>query len=88
MVTIDINGISVSTNTSTISTLMTNDTFVIQSGDTTLAYFGYDTNTQSTKAEMDNLTVTNYLVTGYHRIQKWEEPDNNEARTGFFWVGE
>ena len=88
LVTIDINGINVSTNTSAISTMMTNDTFIIRSGDTNLAYFGYDKNTQSTKAEMDNLTVTNYLVTGYHRIQTWEEPDMNEPRTGFFWIGE
>lgn len=86
LVTIDINGINVSTNDSAISTLMTNDTFIIRSGDTNLAYFGYDPDTNSTKAEMDNLTVTNYLVTGYHRIQKWETPDN-ERRTGFFWIG-
>lgn len=86
LVTIDINGINVSTNDSAISTLMTNDKFVIKSGDTTLAYFGYDTETNSTKAEMDNLTVTNYLVTGYHRIQKWETQDY-EKRTGFFWIG-
>ena len=43
---------------------------------------------KSTKAEMNNLTVTNYLVTGYHRIQTWKEPDMNEPRTGFFWIGE
>lgn len=86
LVTIDINGINVSTNDSAISTLMTNDTFIIKSGDTNLAYFGYDPDTNSTKAEMDNLTVTNYLVTGYHRIQKWETPDY-ERRTGFFWIG-
>lgn len=86
LVTIDINGINVSTNTSAISTLMTNEKFVIKSGDTTLAYFGYDDDIKSTKAEMDNLTVTNYLVTGYHRIEKYEA--DGEQRTGFFWIGE
>lgn len=85
LVTIDINGINVSTNSSAISTLMTNDKFIIKSGETTLAYFGYDDEINSTKAEMDNLTVTNYLVAGYHRIEKFEI--NGEKRTGFFYIG-
>lgn len=83
LVTIDINGINVSTDLSAISTLMTNEKFVIKSGDTTLAFFGYDVDTNSTKAEMDNLTVTNYFVAGYHRVEKMR--DGN--RTGWFYIG-
>lgn len=86
LVTIDIDGIKVSTNTSAIETMMTNDTFIIKSGDTYLAYFGYDNDDGITKAQMDNLTVTNFLVTGYHRIQQWETQDGEE-RTGVFWIG-
>lgn len=86
LVTIDINGIHVATNLSEIETLMTNDKFVIKSGDTTLAYFGYDSDIGSTKAEMDNLTVTNYFITGYHRIEKFDI--DNEQRTGVFYIGE
>ena len=85
LVTIDINGINVSTNTSTISTLMTNEKFVIKSGDTTLAYFGYDETTDSTKAEMDNLTIQKYFVSGYHRREKFDI--NGEQRTGEFYIG-
>lgn len=85
LVTIDINGINVSTNQSAISTLITNEKFIIKSGDTNLAYFGYDDNTGSTKAEMDNLTVTNYFISGYHRTEKMEV--NGEYRTGVFYVG-
>jgi hypothetical protein len=85
LVTIDINGISVSTNTSAISTLITNEKFVIMSGNTPLAYFGYDEETNSTKAEMDNLTITNYLTAGHHRVEKM--PINGENRTGWFYIG-
>ena len=85
LVTIDINGINVSTSSSAISTLMTNEKFVIKSGETTLAYFGYDVDTNSTKAEMDNLTITNYLTAGYHRREKFDV--NNEHRTGEFYIG-
>lgn len=85
LVTIDINGINVSTNLSAISTLITNEKFIIKSGDTTLAFFGYDETTGSTKAEMDNLTVTNYFISGYHRTEKMEV--SGEHRTGVFYVG-
>ena len=86
LVTIDINGINVSTNLSAISTLITNEKFIIKSGDTTLAFFGYDETTGSTKAEMDNLTVTNYFISGYHRTEKMEV--SGEHRTGVFYIGE
>ena len=83
-VTIDNNGLNVSTDDSKISTSMTNDSFEIKdSGDTTLAYFGYDETEGISKAEMDNLTVTNYFITGVHRIEKFE----NNTRTGFFYIG-
>ena len=85
LVTIDINGINVSTNTSAIATLMTNEKFVIRSGDTILAFFGYDAEINSTKAEMDNLTVTNYFISGYHRTEKMNV--NGEKRTGQFFIG-
>lgn len=83
LVTIDINGIHVSTNISAISTIMTNDTFAIQSkGGTYLAYFGYDETEGTTIAKMDNLTVTNYFTAGCHREEKMS---NN--RTGWFYIG-
>ena len=84
LVTIDINGINVSTNASAIATLMTNDKFVIKSGDTTLAFFGYDSDENVTKAEMNNLTITKYLVAGWHRVEKFER--NGENRTGWFYL--
>ena len=87
LVTIDINGINVSSGTSEISTTMNNERFEIKSNSSIdpLAYFGYDEKTKSTKAEMSNLTVTNYFVTGHHRIEKFE-PDG-ERRTGIFFIG-
>lgn len=85
LVTININGIAVATNVSKVSTLITNNTFAIQSSDTNLAYFGYDEELGKSVSEMDNLTVTNYLTSGYHRTEKFE-PDG-ELRTGVFYVG-
>lgn len=86
LVTIDINGIHVATNQSEIETLMTNEQFVIKSGDIILAYFGYDNSIGSTKAEMDNLTVSTYFITGYHRFEKFDI--DGEQRTGVFYIGE
>ena len=85
LVNIDINGINVSTNSSAIQTLMTNEKFVIKSGNQTLAFFGYDTDTNSTKAEMDNLTVTNYFIAGVHRVETIRI--SGEERTGWFYIG-
>ena len=88
LVSIDINGINVSTNTSKISTIMTNSTFAIKdTSNTYLAYFGYDEVEGRSKAEMDNLTITNYLTTGAHRIEKYEDENTHEIRTGYFYVG-
>lgn len=84
--TLDDNGLSISTDTSKISTQITNNSFEIKdSGNNTLAFFGYDELEGISKAEMDNLTVTNYFVAGVHRIEKYEE--NFEERTGFFYIG-
>lgn len=85
-VTIDDNGLSVSTDTSKIKTTMTNNTFEItDSGDTKLAYFGYDENEGISKAEMDNLTVQNYFIAGVHRVETIRE--GGEDRTGYFYIG-
>lgn len=85
LVTININGISVATNVSKISTLITNNTFAIASSGTNLAYFGYDEEKGTSKAEMDNLTIHKYLTSGYHRTEKFEI--DGEKRTGIFYVG-
>lgn len=86
LVTIDINGIHVATNLSKIETEMTNNKFAIKDNSGTyLAYFGYDETEGRSKAEMDNLTVTNYFVAGYHRTEKFDI--DGEQRTGWFYVG-
>lgn len=88
LVTININGIQVSTNLSKVSTLITNDSFKIipvNNPDEPLAFFGYDEKEGRSKSEMDNLTVKNYLSAGYHRQEKFEL--DGEKRTGWFYVG-
>ena len=85
MVTIDDNGLNVSTDNSKISTSMTNEAFTINSSDKELAFFGYDRETNSTRAQMDNLTITNYLTMGNHRVEKFNR--DGEDRTGFFYIG-
>ena len=88
LVTININGIQVSTNLSKVSTLITNDSFKIipvNNPDEPLAFFGYDEKEGRSKSEMDNLTVKNYFVAGYHRQEKFEI--DGEKRTGWFYVG-
>lgn len=88
LVTIDINGIQVSTNLSKVSTLITNDSFKIipvNNPDEPLAFFGYDEKEGRSKSEMDNLTVKNYFVAGYHRQENFEI--DGEKRTGWFYVG-
>ena len=83
LVTIDINGISVATNTSAIQTLMANNKFEIQTkSGTPLAFIGYDEELGKTVARMDNLTVTNYLTAGYHRQEKMKDT----LETGWFYV--
>ena len=85
LVTIDINGISVSSNLSAISTLMSNDRFSINSKSGELFFVGYDYDLQKTVSRIDNLTVTNYFTAGYHRTEKFEV--DGEKRTGDFYVG-
>ena len=86
MVTIDINGISVATNTSAISTLLSNDRFSIKtkSGEE-LFFVGYDYDLQKTVSRIDNLTVTTYLTSGYHRTEG--VIIDGEYRSCDFYVG-
>lgn len=87
LVVIDIKGITVATNISKVSTIMTNNTFAIQNNaGTYLAYFGYDEQEGKSKAEMDNLTIKNYLTTGYHRTEGFVT-EEGEKRTGVFYIG-
>ena len=85
LITIDINGIEVATNLSKVSTLMANNKFAIQSGDTELTFIGYDENLGQSVSRMDNLTITNYFMAGMHRQQTFEI--NAEERTGWFYLG-
>ena len=88
LVTININGIQVSTNTSKINSVMQNDKFAIQnsSGDD-LIFIGYDEELGASVSRMDNLTVTTYFTAGYHRTEGFTDEETNEPRTGWFYVG-
>ena len=81
LVTIDIEGIKVATNESAISTLITNNSFVIKNYDEMLAQFNND------GAVLDNLTVRKYLTAGVHRREKFQDEETGEWRTGEFYVG-
>ena len=85
LVTIDVNGIEVSTNLSTVSTIMRNDRFAIKSGNTEAFYVGYDENLKKSVSRMNDLTITDYFTAGYHRQEKFEI--DGEQRTGWFYVG-
>ena len=85
LVTIDINGIAVSTNTSAIKAIMNNDRFAIKNGNTEAFYVGYDENLKKSVSRMNDLTITDYFTAGYHRQEKFEI--NGEQRTGWFYVG-
>lgn len=86
LVTIDINGISVSTNLSAISTLMSNDKFSINKNNGEELFFvGYDYDLQKTVSRIDNLTVTTYLTSGYHRTEG--VIIDGEYRSCDFYVG-
>lgn len=85
LVSIDIDGIHVSTNLSKIESVMTNNKFEVKDSATELVFVGYDETLGRSEARMDNLTVKNYLTAGYHRQEKFA-PDG-EKRTGWFYVG-
>ena len=85
LVSIDINGIHVSTNLSKIESIMTNNKFEVKDGATELVFIGYDETLGRSEARMDNLTVSNYFTAGYHRQEKFEP--SGEKRTGWFYVG-
>lgn len=77
-VTIDINGISVKAYDSVIETLTANDGFYILKNEEPIAYFTTE------GIGVDNLTVTQYLTMGNHRVEGYEE---NGKRTGWFYIG-
>ena len=81
LVTIDIDGIKVATNESAISTLITNNSFVIKNYDEMLAQFNND------GAVLDNLKVRKYFIAGSHRREKFQDEETGEWRTGEFHVG-
>ena len=86
LVTIDINGIQVATNTSKVVSVVQNNKFAIQDNSgNDLFFVGYDEEEGRSKAEMDNLTVKNYFIAGCHRVEKYEK--DGEWRTGWFYVG-
>ena len=88
LVTININGIQVSTNTSKVVSIMQNNKFAIQNtAGNDLIFVGYDEEEQRSKAEMDNLTVKNYFTVGWHRTEGFKDEETNENRTGWFYVG-
>lgn len=96
MVKIDETGLSVATNTSKITTTMTNNEFRVVANDdpsnpTKLAFIGYDENEHTSKSEMDNLTVKQYFVAGVHRTEALDLTDpatgNTEKRTSVFYTG-
>lgn len=77
-VTIDVNGISVKAYDSVIETLTANDGFYILKNEEPIAYFTTE------GIGVDNLTVTQYLTMGNHRVEGYEE---NGKRTGWFYIG-
>lgn len=86
LVTININGIQVATNTSKVSSIMQNNKFAIQDNlGNDLIFVGYDEKEGRSKAEMDNLTVKNYFTAGCHRVEEYKV--NGEKRTGWFYIG-
>ena len=84
LVTIDIEGVKVAKNTSKVSSLIANNQFAIKDSlGKNLTFIGYDEEEKKSKAEMDNLYVSNYFTAGYHRQEKMR----NLKRTGWFYVG-
>lgn len=86
-VTINDEGLNVSTSNSKISTTMSNNSFMIvpKGSDEPLAFFGYDETDQTSKAEMENITIKKYLISGYHRTEGVEI--DGEYRTCDFYIG-
>lgn len=77
-VTIDVNGISVQAYGSVIRTLTANEGFFILKNDEVYASFTTE------GIIVDNLTSTQYLTAGNHRIEGYED---NGKRTGWFYIG-
>lgn len=84
LVTIDVNGISVSYNDENFKALMTNKNFAVTDGINEIAFFGYDENLQKTIARIKELE-TERITAGYHRCEPFT--DGLKNRTGWFYVG-
>lgn len=87
-------GLNVSDDTSKIQTTMTTNAFKITpkgDSETLLAFIGYDEEQGTSVAKMDNLTITNYFTSGYHRTEGVEDMENargdTEDRTCVFYIG-
>ena len=81
MVVIDIEGIKVSVDTDAFSSLLNNRGIFLYKYGSEIGRFTPE------KTELDNLTVRNYLVYGYHRKEKYND-EKYGRMTGTFWVGD
>ena len=81
MVVIDIEGIKVSVNTDAFSSLLNNRGIFLYKYGSEIGRFTPE------KTVLDNLTVRNYLVYGYHRKEKYNDEKYGKM-TGTFYVGE
>ena len=84
LVTIDINGINVSTNIDNFKALLSNKSVLISDSGKEIAFFGYDDILKKTIARIKELE-TEKITAGYHRCEGFQ--DGLEKRTGWFWVG-
>ena len=81
MVVIDIEGIKVSVNTDAFSSLLNNRGIFLYKYGKEIGKFTPES------TELDNLSVKNYFICGYHRKEKYND-ENYGQMTGTFWVGE
>lgn len=84
LVTIDINGINVSTDVEKFKALLSNKAVLISNSGSEIAFFGYDEDLQKTIARIKELE-TETITVAYHRQEKYEP--NGEKRTGWFYIG-
>lgn len=85
LVTIDVDGIKVSTNIDNFKALLSNKSVLISDSGKEIAFFGYDDNLKKTIARIKELE-TEKVTAGYHRCEKFQ--DVLDKRTGWFWVGD
>lgn len=84
-VLINNDGLSVATDSSKISTTMSNNSFTINGQQGEIAKFGYDEELETSVSRVDNLSVTKYFISGYHRTEGVEI--DGEYRTCDFYIG-